>query len=205
MYLLARKEIKSLLKIVQKHTKELAASISDDVDADNNQETFKAGETAILLQILGQIKLDLGETQGALDLYERALQQCKAAEDSAKTRDDVRLQNLRDVITNKVQQIKRDADVSPSVDKEERLREELNALIAFGADTTEISVKKLELTQALLKKDPPDYVEAIRLSEEALEELQRTFGPSHNLTRHFETVIERGKDQYRRYLQNLRK
>ena len=203
---LARNETKGLLKIVQRRTHELASSIRSDSDPHDDQEAFKAGQTAVLLRMLGQIKVGMGETERALILFEKALQNCEAAIAASWRLGDDLLETLQDNILTDIKQLKHDADVSStSADREESLREELNALIDFGAAKTEIAAKKVELTRALLKKDPPDYVEAIRLSEEALDEFQRTLGPSHKLTRSFETVIEQGKDEYRRYLQNLRK
>ena len=200
LYLSARKEIKCLLKIVQKHTQELAASISDHAD---NQEAFKAGETAILLQILGHIKVGLGENSAALDLFERALEQCRAASNLADSQDDARLRNLRDAIMNEIQQIKREAEDLPLAEKAERCREELAQLIDAGAEDLAIAGMKLELAITILVFDPPEYVEGIDLLEEVNEVLHRTLGPSHELTKYANVQINKAKDAYRRHLLKL--
>ena len=150
---------------------------------------------------LGTAMSRAGNFKGVLETFpeiKTLLSFCEAAIAAASWRlgDDL-LETLQDNILTDIKQLKHDVDVSStSADREESLREELNALIDFGAAKTEIAAKKVELTRALLKKDPPDYVEVIRLSEEALDKFQRTLGPSHKLTRSFETVIEQGKTNF---------
>ena len=195
-------QAKAILQTLEENSSELATSIFGSKAGDYHIEGLVAGESVKPLVALGNAKKNMGDVESAVVLFEKALEFIDAAEASGYWNEG----NVqRDFIGIQLRLIKREMGlVSPSEEVTE-LRENLKQLIQKKAQEMHIAAAKQQLAAALMKTDPPQYFEAIKLMKEASAVATQQLGPEHEIAAIVKSTYDSMRTEYRLYLQKIAK
>ena len=194
-------EAKAILQTLEENSSELAASICLE---DQQIKTLVAGESIRPLTELGTVKQKYGDVESAVVLFKRALDYLDVAEASGyMPRRECHV--MKDFIEERLRGIKEEMGlISPSEEVAE-LRKNLKRLIQENEDEMFIVLEKHNLAIALMKTDPPQYFEAVKLMKECSVVCTQVLGPNHEtavMTRNSYDVM---RQEYRQYLQDIAK
>lgn len=175
-------------------------------------QLLKECQSGKLLQMLGRAQKALGTAlkslklnrpakdanRASLDCFENALRNMQSATDRGQQFDS-EIQETEGYIRN----VKFELGLITIDEQVEDIRKRLKDFERAGADGLDIVDCKSRLSDALIKKDPPEYFEAIKLRGEILTWLERALGPDHDLVRITKRDLSDLKQDYRHFLKRL--
>ena len=196
-------QAKALLQTLEESSSELAVSLLGGKSAgDQHIEAVVAREKVNLLAKLGTAKQYMGNFESAMVLFESALEYLDVAEASGHYFVD---QVQRESIEGSLRDIKREMGlISPSEEVAE-LRKSLNELIQNNEDENPIAQAKQQLAFALVRTDPPQYFEAIKLLKECSVLASQVFGPEHEMSAMCKHFYDKARKEYMLYLHDIAK
>lgn len=202
-------QIEFLLTFVEEEYAALAAEWWGD---ETKGQLLKECQSGKLLQMLGRAQKALGTAlkslkldrpakdanRASLDCFENALRNMQSATDRGQQFDS-EIQETEGYIRN----VKFELGLITIDEQVEDIRKRLKDFERAGADGLDIVDCKSRLSDALIKKDPPEYFEAIKLRGEILTWLERALGPDHDLVRITKRDLSDLKQDYRHFLKRL--
>ena len=194
---------KALLQTLEENPSELAVSFLGGTSAgDQHIQAVVAGESVKPLVVLGTAKKSMVDVESAVVLFESALEYLDVAESSGYWCDGSK---ERDSIERRLRKIKREMGlISPSEEVAE-LRKSLNELIQNNEDEIPIAQAKQQLAFALVRTDPPQYFEAIKLLKECSVLASQVFGPEHEMSAMCKHFYDKARKEYMLYLHDIAK
>ena len=194
---------KAILQILEENSSELAVSMFGGIRVgDQHIEAVAAGERVSPLAVLGSVQKNMGDVESAVVLFEKALEYMDVAEASGYWCDELM---QRDFIERELRNIKQKMGLICPSEEVAEMRKNLKQLMQKKEDEMHIVREKHKLAAALLKLDPPEYFEAVKLTKECIIVVTRLFGPEHGLVKRFELGYDTARQEYREYLQDIAK
>ena len=179
----------SLLRIWEEQKSDMYRRWEGREDVDERDQTIcHMDQKDELLMLLASAQLKQGKNEQGIETLEESLKMKRILKtligDNKNNSNDGggEVEDEDDDIDSKIKDIERLIQnlkgSTTSKEKEDQLRQDI-AKFAAKNDQRNVNVFKKILGSNLLKREPPEYEEAIRLLEEASEGLERILGPSH--------------------------
>ena len=194
---LAENEIVDLLEVVNEKAGDLARSMVNDPTPET-MERNRVKQSSRLFTYMGDIRRLTGDKENALKMFERALDYY----DRFAVNE---VRGIKEHIIRNIEQLKKEMGlIQITVDEEVKLRRgQLKDAIEGNASAKSVVCAKYSLALALCETVPPQFLEAIQLTNAAFGTSRQVFGPDNDLTLHLKSNLDAMKKGYREFLQGI--
>lgn len=164
----------------------------------------------LILMELAVIRMRIGRLLSAINkklgLHSDAMRNLREALDTlgaAETKIELEFSEQKAIIFHEIYKLNRSLGSKTTAADVAAIREKVEYSTANSLHECSWNYR-VDLADALMAVDPPEFIEAIKLMQEVVTEVNRTLGPVHSMTFRCKTVLESFKERFRESLEVMR-